>query len=124
MSIIQSKHNPADEPSQHNRAAMIKQVNDLRALVERVSLGGDEDGETGGALEHERVALAHLGHLPWVDELDGAALPLVARPELEHIVSEGHLNTQPEREQRFHNMSSQHSLSSNKNTEPNQQPKV
>ena len=52
-----------------------------------VGLGGDEDGETGGALEHERVALAHLSHLPWVDELDGAALRLVARPELEHIVS-------------------------------------
>ena len=70
-----------------------------------VGLGGHEDGEASGALEHERVTLAHLGHLPRVYELDGAALRLVARPELKHIVSEGHLNTQPEREQRFHKMS-------------------
>ncbi|MEM1404143.1 MAG: carboxyl transferase domain-containing protein [Pseudomonadota bacterium] len=42
MSIIQSKHDAADETSQQNRAAMITQVDDLRALVQRVSLGGDE----------------------------------------------------------------------------------
>ena len=52
-----------------------------------VGLGGHEDGEAGWALKHERVALAHLGHLPRVDELDGAALRLVARAELKHIVS-------------------------------------
>ena len=68
-----------------------------------VGLWGHEDDEASGALEHERVALAHLGHLPWVYELDGAALRLVARPELEHIVCAGHLDTNPETEHKFHN---------------------
>jgi 3-methylcrotonyl-CoA carboxylase beta subunit len=42
MSIIQSRHNPQEPAAQRNSDALRMQVEDLRELIERLSLGGGE----------------------------------------------------------------------------------
>ena len=42
MAVLQTRYNPSDADSAANREAMRSRVDDLRALIDRISLGGDE----------------------------------------------------------------------------------